>query len=118
MRVLHPNLHIVLLKVASPRETKSDMDSFTPSPRNPNLSVSLGWDDEMQPGRKGNGLERGETTLNDARTANGCDSFRSTSSEGEYVDVSTGGMAEQLVYVHQLRERMSKEQGEMRSLIR
>lgn len=46
------------------------------------------------------------------------ESFSSVLSEGDSADAAQGDVGEQLFYVHQLRERMSKEQIEMRSLIR
>lgn len=46
------------------------------------------------------------------------ESVSSMPSEADSADVAPGSVAEQLFYVHQLRERMSKEQIEMRSLIR
>lgn len=45
-------------------------------------------------------------------------SSNSLRSDAEWSDGPPGSAAEQLFYVHQLRERMAREQVEMRSLIR
>lgn len=105
--------------VASLRETKSEITSNVPSPRHADSSPQLGWDnDKQQLERKGTSGEVREMAWKEDGLQNMRNSLRSMSSEGESVDVSVGSVAAQLVYVHQLRERMSKDQTEMRSLIR
>lgn len=100
----------------SSMELKSDFDSFPPSPAQ---GDSGGWEEEHKASS-----ERGEAegdfpvaSLQEARLGLRS-SFRSVSTEGESADMHGGSVAEQLVYVQQLRERMAKEQLEMRSVIR
>lgn len=82
----------------------------------------MGWEEE-KPGsrsgtpRNGAGTEAAGASLADRRRSLG-ESVSSMPSDGDSVDASQGNVGEQLFYVHQLRERMSKEQIEMRSLIR
>lgn len=67
--------------------------------------------------RSGVGADATGVAWADRRRSLG-ESVSSTPSEGDSADVAQGSVGEQLFYVHQLRERMSKEQIEMRSLIR
>lgn len=102
-----------------PRETKSDTTSHTPSPRHADVSPRSALDDDKQEaGAEGIGAEAREIGWKDDGLQMTNQRFRSLSSEGESVDVSGGNVASQLVYVHQLQERMSKDQAEMRLLIR
>lgn len=81
----------------------------------------MGWEEEKQASRSGTPRNGAGTEATGAGWANRRrslgESVSSMPSEGDSGDAS-GNMGEQLFYVHQLRERMSKEQIEMRSLIR
>lgn len=85
-------------------------------------SLPLGWEEVKHASRQstprsGMGTEAAGAARADRRRSLG-ESFSSVLSEGDSADVAQGDVGEQLFYVHQLRERMSKEQIEMRSLIR
>lgn len=95
------------------------MGKYPPSPLPAVPSLSLGWEEEKHASRQSTprGTEAAGATWADRRRSLG-ESFSSVPSEGDSTDAAQGGVGEQLFYVHQLRERMSKEQIEMRSLIR
>lgn len=107
-----------ILKAPLPGETKVEKRSDTPNPGQADSSPQLGSVNEEKPERKGTGGEAPEVAGKQDGLESMQHSFRSLSSDGESVDVSASSLAGQLVYVHQLRERMSKDQVEMRSLIR
>lgn len=77
-------------------------------------SPSVGWTEDKGTPRNGIAAEAAGAAWRDGHRG----SFHSAASDGESVDAPLGSMGEQLVYVQQLRERMSKEQIEMRSLVR
>lgn len=95
-------------------EGKSD-DSLPLSPTSANPAKSAEWEDQKESGKTRSEVEAPDVVWRDIQQSMG-ESFRSFSTEGESADA--GSMAEQLVYVQQLRERMSKEQQQMRSMIR
>lgn len=79
-------------------------------------SPSMGWDEEKDASNSGINTETVGAPWKERPSPR--ESFNSLPSEGEAVDVQAGSLGEQLFYVQQLRERMTKEQIEMRSLIR
>lgn len=81
------------------------------------MSPAFGWSDEKHTPQNGINAEAAGAAWRERRRNMG-GSFNSTHSDGESVDAQPGGVAEQLFYVQQLRERMAKEQAEMRDLIR
>lgn len=98
------------------------MDKYpsTPTPAVP--PVSMAWEEEKYASRSGTprsgvGADATGASWTDRRRSLG-ESVSSMPSEGDSADAAQGSVGEQLFYVHQLRERMSKEQIEMRSLIR
>lgn len=95
----------------------SDMVSIPQSPSAAALPPSMGWEEEKLTPRSAMGAEAGGAGIAHMRHSLG-GSFNSMPSEGDSVDAQPGSVGEQLFYVHQLRARMSKEQVEMRSLIR
>lgn len=91
------------------------MGTYPSSPLRAVPSLSVGWEEEKHTSRQstprgGMGAEGAGVAWTGRR--------RSVLSEGDSADAAQGDVGEQLFYVHQLRERMSKEQIEMRSLIR
>lgn len=95
----------------------SDMVSIPESPSAAALPPSMGWEEEKLTPRSAMGAEAGGAGIAHMRHSLG-GSFNSMPSDGDSVDAQPGSVGEQLFYVHQLRARMSKEQVEMRSLIR
>lgn len=103
-------------------EIDADMGKYQSSPLPAVPSLPLGWEEEKHASRQstprgGMGTELAGAAWADRRRSLG-ESFSSVRSEGDSADAAQGDVGEQLFYVHQLRERMSKEQIEMRSLIR
>lgn len=88
---------------------------YPSSPLSASQSPALGWDSEKLTPRNGSGEAAGAAWPNRLRSHGSSNSLRS---DAEWSDGPPGSAAEQLFYVHQLRERMAKEQVEMRSLIR
>ncbi|CAM9418029.1 unnamed protein product [Scytosiphon promiscuus] len=109
-------------------EVNRDMAKYAPSPLPAVTSLSTGWQEDKHSSRGGTpksssatprsgmGTEAPEAALADRRRSLG-ESISSLPSDGDSTDPAQGSVGEQLFYVHQLRERMSKEQTEMRSLI-
>lgn len=95
----------------------SDMVNIPESPSAATLPPAVGWEEEKLTPRSAMGADAGGAGVAHMRHSLG-GSFNSMPSEGESVDAQPGSVGEQLFYVHQLRARMSKEQIEMRSLIR
>lgn len=95
----------------------SDMVHIPQSPLASALPTQMGWEEERLTPRSGTGEDAGRPGVAHTRHSMG-GSFNSIPSEGDSVDAQPGNVGEQLFYVHQLRARMSKEQIEMRSLIR
>lgn len=77
---------------------------------------SMGWDEEKPTPKNSFNAETAGASWRERHSQR--ESFNSLPSEGESVDVQPGSVGEQLFYVQQLRERMTKEQVEMRALIR
>lgn len=111
-------------------EVNRDMAKNPSSPLPAVTSLSTGWEEEKHFSRSGTpksrtatprsgmGIEAPEASLADRRRSLGESVSSMPSDGGDSVDPAQGSVGEQLFYVHQLRERMSKEQIEMRSLIR
>lgn len=100
----------------------ADMGKYPSSPLATVPPISMAWEEEKHTSRSGTprsgvGTEATGATWADRRRSLG-ESISSMPSEGDSADAAQGNVGEQLFYVHQLRERMSKEQIEMRSLIR
>ncbi|CAM9435559.1 unnamed protein product [Ectocarpus sp. 4 AP-2014] len=101
-------------------DVNADMGKNLSSPTPPVSSLSMGWDEEKHGSRNGTprrgmGTEATGAAWPERRSLG--ESVSSMPSEADSADVAQGSVGEQLFYVHQLRERMSKEQIEMRSLI-
>lgn len=94
------------------------MAKFPRSPLPASFPPSTQWDEGNinNTPRSVLGSEAAAGTLKGRQGSLG--SFNSIPSEGESTDAPLESVGEQLFYVQQLRERMSKEQAEMRSLIR
>lgn len=109
----------VLGQVAPPEaaEAKADMKNLENGTAPGEVSAVVGLEETEDPASRDKGLQDSDVIRSDLRSAHR-NSFRSVSSESESIDVFPGNLGEQLVYVHQLRDRMAKEQVEMRSLIR
>lgn len=100
----------------------ADTGKYLSSPTPAVPPIPMAWEEEKHASRSGTprngvGTEATGAAWTDRRRSLG-ESVSSMPSEGDSVDASQGNMGDQLFYVHQLRERMSKEQIEMRSLIR
>ncbi|CAB1119443.1 unnamed protein product [Ectocarpus sp. CCAP 1310/34] len=101
-------------------DVNADMGKNLSSPTPAVSSLSMGWDEEKHGSRNGTprrgmGTEATGAAWPERRSLG--ESVSSMPSEADSADVAQGSVGEQLFYVHQLRERMSKEQIEMRSLI-
>ncbi|CAM9123728.1 unnamed protein product [Ectocarpus fasciculatus] len=101
-------------------DVNADMGKNLSSPTPAVSSLSMGWDEEKHGSRSGTprrgmGTEAAGAAWPERRSLG--ESVSSMPSEADSADVAQGSVGEQLFYVHQLRERMSKEQIEMRSLI-
>ncbi|CAN0402680.1 unnamed protein product, partial [Ectocarpus sp. 12 AP-2014] len=101
-------------------DVNADMGKNLSSPTPAVSSLSMGWDEEKHGSRSGTprlgmGTEATGAAWPERRSLG--ESVSSMPSEADSADVAQGSVGEQLFYVHQLRERMSKEQIEMRSLI-
>eukprot|EP00903_Cladosiphon_okamuranus_P007670 g7438.t1 len=99
----------------------TQVDKYPSSPTPAVPPVSMGWEEERHASKNGTprsgvGADATGAAWADKRRSLG-GSVSSMPSEGDSADVAQGSVGEQLFYVHQLRERMSKEQIEMRSLI-
>lgn len=100
----------------------ADMGKYPSSPTPAVPPVTMAWEEEKYASRSGTprsgvGADATGAAWTDRRRSLG-ESVSSMPSEGDSADAAQLGVGEQLFYVHQLRERMSKEQIEMRSLIR
>lgn len=95
-------------------QVPSGMEANKSSPAVP--APSMGWDEGKHPPQNGFNTETAGASWRERHSPR--ESFNSLPSEGESVDVQPGSVGEQLFYVQQLRERMTKEQVEMRALIR
>lgn len=118
-----PNLfrHFSLSQSPEKVDVNADMGKNQSSPTPAVSSLSMGWDEEKHGSRNGTprrgmGTEATGAAWPERRSLG--ESVSSMPSEADSADVAQGSVGEQLFYVHQLRERMSKEQIEMRSLIR
>ncbi|CBJ25593.1 Myosin, heavy chain 10, non-muscle [Ectocarpus siliculosus] len=101
-------------------DVNADMGKNLSSPTPAVSSLSMGWDEEKHGSRNGTprrGMGTGATGAAWPERRSLGESVSSMPSEADSADVAQGSVGEQLFYVHQLRERMSKEQIEMRSLI-
>lgn len=95
-------------------QVPSGMEANKSTPPVP--SPSVGWGEEKHTPKNGFSTETAGASWRERYSPR--ESFNSLPSEGESVDVQPGSVGEQLFYVQQLRERMTKEQVEMRALIR
>lgn len=121
----HSSFVLSLIRLLSPPSQPQEgagMGIYPSSPTPAIAPVSNEWEDEKHAARSGTprsgaGTDATGAAWTDRRRSLG-ESVSSMPSDGDSADVAQGSVGEQLFYVHQLRERMSKEQIEMRSLIR
>eukprot|EP00752_Nemacystus_decipiens_P016541 g14784.t1 len=108
------------LQRKKPPQEGADVEKCPSSPTPAVRPVSMTWEEELASRsgtpRSGMVADAAGVACTDRRRSLG-ESISSMPSEGDSADVAQGSVGEQLFYVHQLRERMSKEQIEMRSLI-